>query len=547
MTSETTLSAVSRVPRLHYAVIVAMTLFAFFWGSYGLNNDPLYFDGEVLSLGHIGALPSQPDYSIVDTLQSVAHWSPQHSPGYFVVLNLYYRLICVSNPAILRTLALFLGVLFVPMMYRLGTQAVSRRVGLIAAVIAGASFPFIDMLHAVRMYAPLVMTLAFVLGQYLYIVKRKREPGLGVWVALFIGSAAALYLSYLAIFAFVGMGAYHLLVVKKDRRWWKVTGVMLLVGVAFLPWLDVMIHGQNVRSVLDNPLNMNGAMLAYASMLSNGGLLLLGTAVLSAAGAVLQSISVRKLVVIWGGTALAFFVFHTIDPLVSTSRSRYFIVLFPASILMIAVGFDWLDKWRVLHRIRWKQVTLTVVMLILWVGMGLYARNKNFLNIYYTTGLKQQDLHTPYHIYLTVLPRYVSPGDTVVTFTGRAAAVEPTKMGISSADYYFSELGVRYVSFIDEYDPVDLEFARAQMDLVMHDETAFWLVVPQIRGDDNFVDYVRLLDERFIACAETISDSDLSITRYGVNQAACDDPESVRLPVPAQPPYGEAVNLTNPP
>ncbi|MEO0565397.1 MAG: hypothetical protein AAF125_25040, partial [Chloroflexota bacterium] len=56
--------------------------------------------------------------------------------------------------------------------------------------------------------------------------------------AVFVISLAGLvYTQYLSAFVIIGIGIYHLFRIRMTRCWWATTGLALLAGVVFIPWL----------------------------------------------------------------------------------------------------------------------------------------------------------------------------------------------------------------------------------------------------------------------------------------------------------------------
>jgi uncharacterized membrane protein len=109
---------------------------------------------------------------------------------------------------------------------------VSPRVGLYAAAVVGTSAFFVHYLHELRMYSLFALLTAFTVWVNWRIVTAKREPGKLLWVGLLAVAVAMLYTHYFASLPLFAIGLFHILFVKKTRRWWQVG---LMVTAVFHP------------------------------------------------------------------------------------------------------------------------------------------------------------------------------------------------------------------------------------------------------------------------------------------------------------------------
>ena len=140
---------------------------------------------EFLSMYNSGWLVNSP-YSPIDVIQSIQQNSPQHTPGYFLLLNLWGSL-TTYDIALARVFTIFTGLLSLTITYRLARDFVAPAAGLFALIIvASNTFYNFYYLH-IRMYILLVLITAIVLWLYLRIThqqKRVKKQIMPRWASL---------------------------------------------------------------------------------------------------------------------------------------------------------------------------------------------------------------------------------------------------------------------------------------------------------------------------------------------------------------------------
>ena len=142
-------------------------------GIRGLDQFPPRTD-EFISMYNVGWIVGGP-YSPVDALQSLAANSPDHTPLYFLLLNIWGHLVG-ADIATGRLLSVFAGMLSAAMIYRLTRDLASPMAGVIAAtVLASNAFYNFYMLY-LRMYPLLLLNTAIVCWLYLRMLRRGRSP-----------------------------------------------------------------------------------------------------------------------------------------------------------------------------------------------------------------------------------------------------------------------------------------------------------------------------------------------------------------------------------
>ena len=194
---------------------------------------------EFWSMFNAGWL-AESDYAPSDVMASLRRYSPDHTPLYFLLLNLWGKL-AGHALAVGRVLSALCSLMALSLAYRLARDYVAATAGLLAlAVFCGNAF-FNFYIADLRMYPLLVLLSGLALWLYLRMVKLKHPPRQRDYLAL---GACALCLIGTHVFAalFLAMlGAYHLIFVSKDRRWLWIA-LSLGVGAALnAPWLLQML------------------------------------------------------------------------------------------------------------------------------------------------------------------------------------------------------------------------------------------------------------------------------------------------------------------
>ncbi len=315
--------------------LVALLLLATALGVRMLNADILWFD-ESKTVLYTGAAHYGP-YSLPQIWQSLAQDDPWQSPGYFLLLGAWANIAGWSDFAA-RLLSLLIGLLALAWCYRLGRDLLNPRIGLYAtAALAGSSLT-IHYFHEMRPYTLYMLMTCIAVWAYWRILSDV-HPGRWHYGWLFIGLAGLAYTHVLALLTAIGIGVYHLLFAPKVRRWWNVSGVMLLSALAFVPWLRVVLQvvGLAAEDTRRQEVTLFGAEIIDVLLRSfaNGvGVLLL---ILLLGFALLDRRRGVRLLWVWLITAVATaFVLSYIVP--AFIHVRYLMSVWPALALLMAVG-----------------------------------------------------------------------------------------------------------------------------------------------------------------------------------------------------------------
>ncbi|MCI0351715.1 MAG: glycosyltransferase family 39 protein, partial [Acidobacteriales bacterium] len=209
--------------------MITLLLLAFALGVRMLQADILWFD-EAKTVYFNGARHFGP-LSLAGVWNNLAENDPWQSPGYYLLLDLWADAVGWSDFAA-RSLSLFIGMVALAWLYRLGRDMLNSRIGIFAAAVLVGSSLYIHYLHEMRPYALYVLMTCLSIWAYWRILSSKAEPVWRFYVALFIGLAGLAYTHIFALLTAFGIGVYHLLLAPKNRRWFMTCAVMLLAALS---------------------------------------------------------------------------------------------------------------------------------------------------------------------------------------------------------------------------------------------------------------------------------------------------------------------------
>jgi hypothetical protein len=487
--------------------VVPVLLLTFWLGAHGLNADPIWGD-ESSSIRDAGGSFYGP-LSPVEVWERVAGRNAWHAPGYFILLNLWGRAVG-WGPAALRTLSLLFGLLAAAMTYRLGADLISRRAGVYAAAILGTSVLFVHYHDQVRMYTLIAFVSVLTLWAYLRVVHARREPPLLLWLALLGGATAALYTHYLAAIPLLAIGLYHLVFAPKNRRWLYVVGVMLLAGVLFLPWANVLRAGVGLASeaeqLHERALDAGSVLLRLAYLFGNGAVPLAVVGL----GLALLALRMRRRGVmrVWF-FALAvlglMLVANALFQIIDERRMRYLIALWPLLALLVAVGIAWLERWR----------PLALVMLAIWMSFGV----ANSLSTLANETLDGYTYLFPVHRVAASLRGLILPDDVVINTLPNSGRLSAEYEDLAS--YYFTPLDLPYVMFQMNGTLERRGVVLRQTLTIANEHKRIWLAYAPDRLPEAFDEFLTPLSQWHVLCQTVVDQPSLRIDLYTRSTADC--------------------------
>ncbi len=231
---------------------------------------------EFISMYNVGWVVGGP-YSPIDALHSLAANSPDHTPLYFLLLNIWGHLVG-ADIATGRLLSVFAGLLSAAMIYRLTRDYLAPMAAVFALIILASNTFFNFYLVYLRMYPLLVLNAAIVCWIYLRIVRTRQTPGRREYVALAAACYALVNTHAISVLLFIALGIYHVLHVRRDRRWLHVSLAIMLALLLFSPWAVILLSAglsQTFSSAAPTADNTREVLASWLSIGFNGSVTML--------------------------------------------------------------------------------------------------------------------------------------------------------------------------------------------------------------------------------------------------------------------------------
>lgn len=430
-----------------------------------INDSPISID-EHTSLWNAGGAPDGP-YSPIEIIQSIYNYSAQHTPGFFLTLGLWGNL-TGWNPPILRVLAILFTLLAMAWTYRLGRDMDSPQVGLVAVILLSSSAFYAMYLVHIRMYPFFMTAVAFELWIYLRILRKKSQASRLEYLGLFGGTLFLLSAHVFSVMLLIAMGLYHLLIVRKDRRWMKSSLAVGLAVLLFSPYGLVLLHGyshtQTVISVTQEAMSTPELLATVLYLFSNGTFLILVIAVVLAIVAFRRG-KTQIFPLLWavGVTLLIITVINAILTLVPPDRSRYLLVMWVPVCIVMAVGMMQVARWKF----------IPAVTIGLWVLSGLWMHTTIDYERF-TGGRVEMALAPSVHWIAEELDNIVTPNDKILGYTNTLHLIAEGRHGPSVASYYFTrrDMSAKFI-YLDR-DRLSIDDARTQTLNAIAGQPSIW-------------------------------------------------------------------------
>ena len=194
---------------------------------------------EFYSMYNSGWLVNGP-YSPVEVIRSLQTYSSNHTPGYFLLLSVWGSL-TTTDVAIGRVLTIYCALLALSIGFRLARDFVAPAAGLFMIVVLASNAFFAFYIAHVRMYPLLMLSAGTALWLYLRLVHQMRDVRKTDYFALIAVVYLMLNVHGFSVTFLVMLGIYHLIVVPKSRRWWKVSAAIAAALILFSPYLPVLL------------------------------------------------------------------------------------------------------------------------------------------------------------------------------------------------------------------------------------------------------------------------------------------------------------------
>ncbi|MCY4146780.1 MAG: glycosyltransferase family 39 protein [Chloroflexi bacterium] len=425
------------------AALVLILLLGFAAGAAQLNADAIWTD-ELYSLANIGAF--DPPYSPAQIIDSLARYSPQHTPLYYFISAIWAQLAGWSQFS-MRMLSLFAGSLFIAWLYRLCADLFGRGVGATGACLAATSAFLLVSFHEIRMYS-LMLALAAMHTVCYWKLAYGRARGRGAALCFVMTAAALLYTHMFSTITLAALSLHHLLFALRRKHGWRIVAGWLAAGGLFLPYVPVVYAGFLEETT--KPSTTSAAFAApdllstLATLLGNGSLwicALLGLLLLWRLWHRQSRVALRWAAFALLALALAL-VFNQQFRLIGLYRSRYLLILWLPMLPLFAYAISAGAK-----------PLFALACLLLWgaVGWGFQWSDDFPIDFNdYVSGMIFASRYPNLQHAVTGLRDHVQEHETIVGFTGADYINSDRKHGFSAADYYTqAQLGIDGV-FIPE-------------------------------------------------------------------------------------------------
>ncbi|MCY3863802.1 MAG: glycosyltransferase family 39 protein [Chloroflexi bacterium] len=222
----------------HWILVLPTILLVAFFAIPQTDTFPPRTD-EFTTMFTIGWTANEP-YSPFDVVQSLAAVAPNHPPLYFVILNIWGSLVG-EDIALGRVLSTFAGLISVAIIYRIARERLAPIAGLLIVIILLSNAFYNFYLVYLRMYTLLVMTSALLYWVYMRILLHEGTVTRRSYAALFAACFALANTHVLSIPLIFALSLYHLLHVKRNRRWRNITITAGAALMLCLPWTYILV------------------------------------------------------------------------------------------------------------------------------------------------------------------------------------------------------------------------------------------------------------------------------------------------------------------
>ena len=392
---------------------------------------------EFYSMVNVG-FASESLYTPGEVLASLQRNSANHTPLYFLLLNLWGRLVG-GEVALARLLGGFCGLLSLAVVYRLARDFVAPLAGLLALVIMASNAFYNFYLPHARMYTLLALLAGVALWLYLRITQGRAQGHVGDYLALAAASYALANTHVFSGLLFAALGAYHLLHVRRDRRWlkvWLAFGAALLL---FLPWAPVLLGPGIERSFVylgAGRASLLEIMGSWFAVTFNGGWIL---ALIALGGclAVLRRRGLPRYHLIALYFVLALALTAQLTDALDGAKMRFALAGWLPVIVLAAAG---------LHGLARRRIWLALAGL-LWLAAGLAFQQAAEWQPYFN-GRELSFKEPPWQVVSRMAQAEARPLMLSWYKFGEGHLVWGGHMDYAQSDYYFHERGVKFETFV---------------------------------------------------------------------------------------------------
>ncbi len=450
-------------------------------------------------------------YSPGQVLESLQRNSANHTPLYFILLNGWGRLVG-SEIALARVLSVFCGLLSLAVVYRLARDHIAPLAGLIALVLLASNTFFNFYIAYARMYSLLTLLAGITLCLYLRLVQRRAAGTPADYLALTAATYALANTNVFSAPLFIALGAFHLLHVRKDRRWLHVALAIGAGLLLFAPWLPVLLGDGMERAYWylgDWRAALPVNLAAWLSVTFNDSWLLFGMAALGWLLCLRARLpALRSLGLIGLYFLLALGLMAELTGILSPNKMRYALAgCIPMVLCLAAAQFGLLQKraW-----LGW--------LTLLWLAAGLsFQQNADWDSYFSGRNLPFEEL--AWHI-LSRWTRAEAEPPTINWYQYDTGHLDwGGYMRYPQSDYYFSDRGINYEVFVE---PERFEQQARHLAL---SEPRHWVVYDETLVDNKAAAQLEeLMSElNYRACEISKFGQSGVLVKYSWQTLACQD------------------------
>lgn len=486
-------------------LVVACLSFVFFMGMSNLKTDPLA-QPEYETLKHLFSHSFNQSFDLPQTVESVALYSEQHGPLYFVLLNIWSQL-TGGDAFTLRLLSLYFGLLTIALVYRLALLTQDADLAVHAVLIATFMSFFTFYTHEIRMYTFLPFVSAWIIWSYWLVLSSRSKVHWWKWLSLFIGTALILYVHYFGIMILAAVGIYHLLFVPKNKRWFQISLVMIAGGLMFLPWLLTVAIGSVAevqRDIGVTRLTWFESIQIIITTYSNG----LWFIPIVLAGLIFWNFKRlakphKYLLILTCLVISVTILVNEFTPILAERRMRYTTLLTVLLACSFAIGLMFIPKRRI----------ILFPLLLIWVGSFFHFTASPELYVY--TNRARQNFHTmPHYQKFSYTPSIILGGNETIL------SLHPTHTIIWKTHTYYAKLyklrGLIHISY-DQQNEINIRSSREFLDLnsIASGNSAIWLIYnPQETDLQAMPVYTEWFTQHYKFCRRFLEDEDAIIDYY---------------------------------
>ena len=336
--------------------------------------------------------------------------------GWTALLFVWGRLAGWSEPAI-RSLPFLAGLLTLAWLYRAGHDLLAPRTGLFASTLASASLFFLSYMLIARTFTLVALFTTLILWSYWHMMNARRPAGPGILTVFLAACVGLLYSHYFAALILPALLLFHLLFAPPGRRRWQVVVAMAASLVLALPQIPGFLQGLSLfagsdimsRAALDAARVPHYFLYFMSNLMIRvpgpAGVVLLPLLIL----ALLRTTWRRRqggrrvdagwlLTFLAGSTFLLMVAANEVANVMTGSRIRYMMPLFPVLVLLAAEA---------LRLIRVESRLAVAGILAFWLVLGPILLNAGPL-------LYVDRHHSTFHLVHRWLQERAGTGDLVV-------------------------------------------------------------------------------------------------------------------------------------